>query len=156
MELKLAEQYARFEMYKWGLHDWDFAFNGRCKRILGRCFFFKQKIELSSAYVLLNTDEEVLDTIRHEIAHALAFLHDKEHGHGRKWREWCIKTGANPSRTASGVVMPKKKWQCCFVYKGVVVERTGWLSYRKSDISRRYIRGRKEETLGRLQWLPVE
>lgn len=156
MDLKRAEQHARFEMYKWGLKDWDFRFNTRCKRILGRCFFQKELIELSAHYVELNTEEEVLDTIRHEIAHALAYINDGDAGHGPKWKEWCLKTGASPERIATDVVMPERKWQCCLVVKGVVVERLNWFAYRKSNISRRYMRGRKEETLGRLQWLPIE
>ncbi len=158
MELVKAETLAHRELRAWGLDadSWTFRFNPRTKRILGRCFYRKRMIELSTQYVELNEEAEVLDTIRHEVAHALAHKHDGEHGHGSAWKKWCLRTGANPLRLATdSVVIPKKKWQCCFVSNGKI-ERLNWYAYRRSDLSRRYMIGRKEETLGRLQWLPLD
>ena len=55
----------------------------------------------------------VLDTLRHEAAHALAWEHDRETGHGPAWRKWCRVTGARPVRCYDGeTAMPEPKYQC--------------------------------------------
>src|SRR5437879_2661559 len=53
-----------------GLHDWTVAFNKR-KRTLGLCRYGVKAIELSVYLVDRNGEEEIRDTILHEIVHAL-------------------------------------------------------------------------------------
>ncbi len=92
---------------------WQFRFNRR-KRALGMCFYPTRRqpgrIELSVYFVERNPLETVDDTVRHEIAHALA---GEKAGHGPVWKEMCLKVGANPERTAcsEGVDMPEGHWQ---------------------------------------------
>lgn len=72
---------------------------GQCtaNRISGK---YKIK-ELAFADRLLKyaTPEHVLDTVRHEYAHAYVFLkHQKNEGHGPAWRSAAVKFGAPPER----------------------------------------------------------
>ena len=91
---KLAHE----EMEKWGLIKlgWSFKYNNR-KRALGVCKFRTKSIQISRDLVRLNEHDEILDTIRHEIAHALA---GGAAGHGPVWKAWAVKVGARPVATA--------------------------------------------------------
>jgi predicted SprT family Zn-dependent metalloprotease len=65
----------------------------RTIRILGR--HYPGVIQLSLPYIEVASDEDILDTIRHEIAHALA---PRGSGHGRLWQLQCLVTGCRPER----------------------------------------------------------
>ena len=90
-----------------GLFDnlWHFDFEA-CKRTLGRCHYNLKKITLSKWYVELNGEDDVEDTILHEIAHALSFLRygSKGKGHGRLWKNICKEIGARPERLHKGIL----------------------------------------------------
>src|SRR3979411_379819 len=62
-------------MGRWGLSNWQFGFNRR-KRAFGLCRFphgvSPGRIELSVYAIECNSEDELRDTILHEIAHALA------------------------------------------------------------------------------------
>ncbi len=99
-------------MQKHGLQGWCFAFNKNLRRA-GVCFYpFGGKpgrIELSVHYVELNDEDEIRDTILHEIAHALVGLN---HGHDGVWKAKCVEIGARPERCYAGDGnMPKGRWQ---------------------------------------------
>jgi predicted SprT family Zn-dependent metalloprotease len=100
-------------MRQHGLAGWDFRFN-RARRRMGVCFHpvgtRPGRIELSAHFVANNTDEDIRDTILHEIAHALA---DKSEGHGPLWKSICLSIGARPIR-CNEAVMPRGNWlaQC--------------------------------------------
>lgn len=99
-------------MARHGLVDWEFRFN-RAKRRVGVCYFPQRgrpgRIELSIHFPDLNPDDEVRDTILHEIAHALV---GPGHGHDAVWRAKCIEIGAKPRRCydAAVVEMPTGRW----------------------------------------------
>jgi len=90
------------EMRKWNLiaEGWNFAYHNK-KRSLGTCNYRKRTIYFSNYWVKLGKDK-ILDTIRHEIAHALAGW---SNGHNHVWRRYCIMVGANPSRCASEEIL---------------------------------------------------
>jgi predicted SprT family Zn-dependent metalloprotease len=96
MTLHETEALAWSHMLAHGLPQkgWKFDFQYRLNH-LGTCFYFNKTIKLSVSYVLLNDEPEILDTILHEIAHAL--LPPKE-GHGKRWKAMCVKLGCNPER----------------------------------------------------------
>jgi hypothetical protein len=90
-----------------GLGDWSFAYN-RSKLQMGLCVFGRRLILLSAYFVELNGDEAVLDTLLHEIAHALV---GPGHGHDAVWRAKCLEVGAKPERLSYAVKMPLGRWR---------------------------------------------
>lgn len=100
---------AQKEMEKWGLPalGWRFAFDN-AKRRLGMCDYKTKTISLSRHMVRLNFDtnlDEIIDTIRHEIAHALAGF---KAGHGSDWKGYAVLVGAKPRRCGGeDIEMPK-------------------------------------------------
>lgn len=90
------------------LEHWNVRMSGRMKTAAGMCDYNNNTISLSSAILSLWSQEQVEDTILHEIAHALT----PEAGHGREWKAMCRKLGAKPERcfNSKDVPMPKPKW----------------------------------------------
>jgi predicted SprT family Zn-dependent metalloprotease len=93
-------------MHRHGLHDWSFGFNRRL-RSLGLCVFHRKVIELSVHLIERNGPEEVLDTILHEIAHALV---GPGRGHDAVWKRKCLEVGAVP-KSCSQAEMPEGRWR---------------------------------------------
>lgn len=76
---------------------WRFKFD-HAKRRAGCCRYRRKMITLSRHYVAMNLatrPDDVLDTILHEIAHALA---GPRAGHGPEWKAICVQIGARPER----------------------------------------------------------
>lgn len=113
MNLQDAKALALEKMEEHGLIDrrWYFEFDN-AKNAFGRCFYSKCKITLSKYLVELNSVEQVLDTILHEIAHALV---GPGHNHDEVWRRCAIRIGCNGERCYNkhndNVVTPKGKYQ---------------------------------------------
>lgn len=107
MELEAARKLALELMAKHlpvPAEPWIFEFDNARKRF-GVCRLRSRVISLSAPLTLLNSAEQVEDTIRHEIAHALAGRETARRGnrlvtvhHGEKWKRMCAVTGANPKR----------------------------------------------------------
>lgn len=93
---------------------WTFQLDNSVKRF-GQCRYRTRVISMSKHLIELNSEEQVLDTILHEIAHALT---PKAH-HGYEWKMACIRIGARPVRCYSTdtVEQPKMRYQatcgCC-------------------------------------------
>lgn len=100
MNLQLAKQKAIELMDKHGLIDqkWYFQFNQR-KASAGICSYRKHSIELSAPLTALAIEEDVIDTILHEIAHALV---GRGHGHDAVWQRKAIEIGCNGKRCYGG------------------------------------------------------
>ncbi len=109
MELQVAEQLAKRLMVEFGLGKWIFEWDN-AKRRFGSCCTATMRITLSQELTLRNEQSQVEDTIRHEIAHALA---GSGHGHDEEWKRQCAVTGANPKRCydSTEVDSPKGDWQ---------------------------------------------
>jgi predicted SprT family Zn-dependent metalloprotease len=90
-----------------GLLDWSFGCNRR-KTEMGVCLYDPKRIELSVYFVVLNDDETILDTLLHEIAHALT---GPGHGHDGLWKRMCHQVGARPERLSYEARMPEGRWQ---------------------------------------------
>lgn len=80
------------------LPKWRFEFNNR-KRGLGLCAYSKTTIFVSRFHCAKDSDEEIRDTILHEIAHALTG--PSPNPHGEQWQLNCLKVGAKPERCAA-------------------------------------------------------
>lgn len=113
MELEEARRKARRLMNRYGLQGWAFEFDRATKRA-GACHHTKRKITLSRSITLLNDWEEVGDTVRHEIAHAL--VGHRARSHDRVWKAKAIEVGATPRRcydsTKVKTLGPKWKALC--------------------------------------------
>jgi predicted SprT family Zn-dependent metalloprotease len=95
MNLHLAQHLARTLMKEHGLDErgWTFSFD-HARRRFGSCNLTRKRITLSRPLAFLNTEEQVRDTLLHEIAHALT----PGDGHGRRWKAMCARIGARPQR----------------------------------------------------------
>ena len=120
------------------------------RRRFGVCMPKEKVISLSRLLIELNSEEEVRDTILHEIAHALAWeRHRANCGHDQRWKDICIEIGARPERCFDdSVIQPDAPWMLCHSETGEVFSTY----HRKpsNDFSARWIRGRKDETFGKL------
>jgi len=102
-----AANLARNLMNQHNLGHWVFEFD-RAKRRAGCCKHSQQTIALSEYYTKLNSEADILDTLKHEIAHALVGF---KQGHNHVWKAMCLKIGAKPERCYdSNVTMPKGRW----------------------------------------------
>jgi predicted SprT family Zn-dependent metalloprotease len=115
-----------------------FGLNKRNRRInrIERLKTAKCKcIKLSRYLVDLNGEDEVRETMLHEIAH---FLVGATHGHDAVWRRKAIEIGCNGERLAKTAIMPKGRYkascQCGKVYykhrKGKNIFKKNWFRCR--------------------------
>ena len=97
MDLRDAYALAEHLLDHHGLRDWQVAYDS-AKRRAGVCRFRDRTIGLSAPLTALHSEDDVRDTILHEIAHALA---GPRHGHdatGAGWRRAsaAAASGASP------------------------------------------------------------
>ena len=92
MDLEQLKATAAQELRKHGLHGWTFGL-ADAKRRLGVCKYRTKRIEIAEYYARHSPEESVLDTLRHEIAHALAGPAAK---HGPRWKAVAVRLGATP------------------------------------------------------------
>ncbi|WP_035935362.1 SprT-like domain-containing protein [Knoellia aerolata] len=95
MEITAALTLGRRLLREHGLGDWSIR-TDRAKTRAGVCRFGTHTISLSAALTHLHDEEEVRDTILHEIAHALV---GPFHGHDDVWRAKAIEIGCTGQRT---------------------------------------------------------
>lgn len=148
---------------KWGLlaRGWKFEIAdvvaGRTT-VLGYCDERTFTITLQRSHVELSSEEMVMNTIKHEIAHAMVGCRN---GHNAKWKRAARMIGANPESCANRgdltdeYIKENYKYQLCLVENGVIIERLRMYQKRRSNMEGRYINGRPETT-DKLFWMPIE
>lgn len=96
MELAKAKEIALRLMRVHNLinNGWKFKFD-TSKRRFGLCSYTKKEISLSSLLVSLNKEEQVRDTILHEIAHAIVGF---DNGHNHIWKQKAMEIGCTGER----------------------------------------------------------
>jgi hypothetical protein len=105
MNLIEAAQLARHEMSRYLDARWVFSFV-RSSKSFGMCKYEAMEICLSVELTEANERPAVLDTILHEIAHAIAGY---AAGHGPLWQRWAVSLGCKPERyfsEADAVIPP--------------------------------------------------
>ncbi len=121
MDLKELEELASNQLAKHGLNGWTFGW-GTTRRRLGVCKYRIKRIEISKFYAANNSREKVIDTLMHEIAHALAGPKAK---HGPIWKAIAARLGARPEacdRDHDTVIQPGN-WRATCDGCGHVFER---------------------------------
>ena len=108
MELDDALEVAVGLMVEHGLGHWRFQFDDAQVRF-GQCQYSKQTVSVSRVLTLLNSREEFIDTVLHEIAHALRGW--SKESHDWRWVAWARTVGARPVACyGEDVVKPEPKW----------------------------------------------
>lgn len=107
---KLIEQH--------NLADWRFRFDSANRRG-GLCSYSEKMISLSEQYCLHAQDDEIIDTILHEIAHALV---GPEHGHDKVWQSKAKEIGCSGERTHNSIFTPPNYIMTC--------QHCGWFTGR--------------------------
>jgi predicted SprT family Zn-dependent metalloprotease len=80
-----------------GLEGWEVAYDN-AKRRAGICRFSDQVLGLSAPLTAVHSEDDVRDTILHEIAHALV---GPKHGHDATWRTMAVRIGCSGERCVS-------------------------------------------------------
>ena len=60
--------------------------NGRLSRTLGRCFMKSGNIEISKEFFNYGKEEDIFETILHELAHRVCINKEDKDGHGDSWK----------------------------------------------------------------------
>ncbi|MCE1180545.1 MAG: SprT-like domain-containing protein [Micrococcales bacterium] len=94
MDLRHALVMGRALMREHGLTGWTLSYD-RAKTRAGACRFTTRQITLSRYLTHLHSEEEVRDTVLHEIAHALV---GPRHGHDAVWRRQALAIGCTAER----------------------------------------------------------
>ena len=124
---------------------WD-----RARRRIGACWPKRKQITLSRVLTELNAEDQVRDTILHELAHALTFeRHGRVRSHGAEWKAIARSLGASPRACSANGVLQPGRFALVHRLTGEVF-RTYQRQPRQLEFRGRYIRGRKSETLNQL------
>jgi predicted SprT family Zn-dependent metalloprotease len=97
MDPVAARSFAQDLIGEYGLQGWRVELDNAMRRF-GCCHHTRKTISLSRRLVELNSQTEVLDTILHEIAHAIA---GPQAGHGREWQRVARSIGCSGDRCYS-------------------------------------------------------
>ncbi len=152
--------YARACFGQLGLVGWEFHWD-RAVRRMGCCWPTRRRISLSRYYAAacLPDDSSALHrTLLHELAHALAWEHQKQTGHGAVWRYWCAQLGIHGERATSRVadftpphLQRAPRFVLCHDETGEIFRHYRSQPRRSARQLRRcFIPGRQAETLGHL------
>lgn len=136
---------------------WTFEFSTR-KAALGDCSYRKKVIRLSSVFLNARTKEEQINTITHEMAHAIACTDFSERGHGPVWKRIHRQLGGDAQRcsTVSNPDVIESKYVVFFENENgelEVIEKTDRRTrkFQPMNIKYLYMKGRKAETQGKIR-----
>ena len=102
MNKQQAKKTARDLFEQYGLQEWRFKLDN-AKRRLGVCYFSEKIISMSKH--LLKHEEGFMNTLKHEVAHAIVGIRI---GHGYEWRQKAIELGCDGQRCSAIVLVPHK------------------------------------------------
>ena len=105
MDIKTAKSMIDFHLMDNELDGWTFKWDNAQRRA-GLCSHTTRTISMSKPLAILADEAEVMDTILHEIAHALV---GRGHGHDAVWRAKALAIGCNGRRTHDAPV-PEGRW----------------------------------------------
>lgn len=107
MEIEKTEKFKMManDLIKYWCPSYRFKW-GKGKNLAGYCNYTKRIISVSKAMVKINSYEEMLLTMVHEIAHALT----EGNHHNKVWQQKCVEIGGDGQKyyDASRKIQPKK------------------------------------------------
>lgn len=103
MNRNTAHEITRSELDKWGLNDWKvkLALNQN-DPYLGLCVYKDKTIMLNMHHIDIHHDKDIINTIKHEVAHALT----PGHGHDSVWQQKAIEVGCDNTLPCSHLNLP--------------------------------------------------
>jgi hypothetical protein len=149
---------------KHGLVGWKCVVDtsSNLSKRLGQCRYRLKEIAVSQFYLDAAPYAICWDTVVHEVAHALT----PGSGHGAEWRAVATELGlVNPRSTKNlaelGITLPQsrgavKAHVTIYMDSGCFVSSHGASSRPLSALERRYIKGNKAATMGKLYQVPLE
>lgn len=115
-DMKTLDQYeeiANMMLVEQNLTEWKFVWNNRTSnKTWGICKYTPKEIHLNKKYALIESEENVIDTIIHEVAHALT----KGDNHGEIWKAKCRELGCRDEQFKD---LGKESLNKLAKYKGV-------------------------------------
>ena len=109
---EIREEYDRLDRYL-GIDTRliRLSFSKKMRRQHGVCCFRGDRpTEIRLADFLRADDDAMLDTVRHEYAHAAAaLLTGRRHGHDAVWKDICVRIGCKPERLAGTTAAQEAK-----------------------------------------------
>jgi predicted SprT family Zn-dependent metalloprotease len=96
-------------LQEFGLTDWIFRFDHSTRRA-GCCSYHNKRISIAFDLARNAPDEEIRDTLLHEIAHALV---GKNHNHDSTWKTKAKEIGCSGERTHRLVFSPPRYHVTC-------------------------------------------
>jgi len=100
MTRQQASQMLRDELNKHGLSDWHVRLNQNAdSKFLGLCSYKDKCIILSAHHIDIHPDADVINTIKHEVAHALC----QGHGHDAVWADKAREIGCDNTMPCSNL-----------------------------------------------------
>ncbi|CAM0043861.1 hypothetical protein VPHF86_0090 [Vibrio phage F86] len=136
---------------------WVFGWSTRTAA-LGDCSYRDKEIRLSSKFLNARTKEEQINTITHEMAHAIAWTDFNERGHGAIWKRVHRQLGGNAERcsTVSNPEAVESKYTVFFINANdeiEVIQTTERMTrkFRPQNIKTLYLGRRKAETQGKIR-----
>ena len=112
---------------EYNLAGWKLVIDERPRRRIGQCRYGRKELAVTGWYVDLNPWDSVEDTLRHEVAHALA---GSKANHGPEWVEQCHRVGARAERqldtSKGGIISPAKRLQAKCAFCGTPYKRDRW------------------------------
>lgn len=94
MDLSAARALAEKHMWALGLDDWQIRFRAS-RTVAGHCSSTNRTITFSKELTHVASEAEFLDTVLHEIAHAVVGC---SKGHGPEWRAYAVSIGCSGER----------------------------------------------------------
>ena len=132
--------------------NWTFVWHDKI-RALGTCHYGRMEIALSKRWTLATPWHEVDDTLRHEVAHAIA---GRGTNHGLEWQRVAVTVGAKPVTTYTGDITSRDVAPAKYEMvtpDGVVIKsyfrKPAAKTYR--NLQYYYQRGNKAATIGKLE-----
>lgn len=120
---------------------WTFSFNNR-KKALGLCSYRHKSIQISQHYAAHHSEEDVRNTMSHEVAHAIA---GGREGHGAFWKLTHRRLGGDGMRCGSSNI--PHAWEVINTLNNKVVAK--YHRKPRRDFSQCTVKG-NPATLGKL------